>query len=81
MDDMQIQEINRYCSPYALLVITPKKLMRIHCPFEAIVIIPVGLLQLNQVVKVRQVKTTKDKILVYLIDQKAYYYYHFAIQV
>jgi hypothetical protein len=79
MDDMQIQEINRYCSPYSLLVITPKKLMRLHCPFTVQVIIPVGLLELDQFVKVQQVKITKAKELLYLIDLKAYYYYHFSI--
>lgn len=79
MDDLQIQEINRYCSPYSLLVITPKKLMRLHCPFIVQVIIPVGLLQIDQFVKVQQVKTTKERQLVFLIDQKAYYYYHFSI--
>jgi len=79
MNDLQIQEINRNCSPYSLLVITPKKLIRLHCPFAAIVIIPVGDLKLDQQIKVQQVKTTKEKQLVYLIDNKAYYYHYFTI--
>jgi hypothetical protein len=79
MDDQTINEINRYCSPYSLLVHTPTKLIRLHCPFVVMVIIPVGDLKPEQLVKVSQVKTTKDKLLVYLIDNKAYYYYHFSI--
>lgn len=79
MDDFTIKEINRYCSPYSLLVMTPKKIIRLHCPFIVMVIIPIGDLKQEQLVKVVQVKTTREKLLVYLIDNKAYYYYHFAI--
>jgi hypothetical protein len=79
MNELQIQEINRYCSPYSILVITPKKLIRLYCPFAAIVIIPVGDLKLDEQIKVQQVKTTREKQLVYLVDNKAYYYYYFTI--
>lgn len=79
MDDLKIQEVNRYISPFSILVITPKKIVRLYCPFNAKVVIPVGLLKPDQLVKVDQVKTTQEKQLVFLIERKAYYYYHFWI--
>ena len=76
--DLPIQEVN-YINPYSILVVTPKRLVRLYSPFEVQVIIPVDRLQLDQLVKVHQVQTNYEKLLVFLVDQKAYYHYHFMI--
>lgn len=76
--DLQIQEVN-YINPYSILVVTPIKIVRLYCPFQVQVILPVDMLQPDQLLDVRKVMTSKDKMLLYLIGGKAYQYYYFMI--
>lgn len=80
MSKEDIEAINRYCSPDSLLVVTFKgELMRLHCPFNAIVIQAVDVYSPGDRVKVSQVKMDSNLILVYMIKGKGYYYFNFLI--
>jgi hypothetical protein len=75
-----IEEISKYCDPFSMLVIGDKgQLMRIYCPFPAVVVYPVGTLEKGNVVSVEAVKLTLELKDVYIIDGKAYYLIHFRI--
>lgn len=76
--DLQIQEVN-YINPYSILVVTPIKIVRLCCPFQVQVIRPVDLFKPDQLLDVRKVMASKDKMLLYLIGGKAYQYYYFMI--
>lgn len=76
--DLQIQEVN-FINPYSILIVTPKKIVRLYCPFQVQVISPVDLLEPDQLLDVWKIMTSKDKTLLYLIGSKAYHYYHFMI--
>jgi hypothetical protein len=79
MGGLQIQEINHYINPYSILVVTPKKIVRLYCPFRVQVIRPVGELQPDQLLEVHKVQASRDRILLYVIGSNAYYHYHFMI--
>jgi hypothetical protein len=76
----ELKEIDKICSPYSILVIKANgELIRLDCPFTVVVIVAIDNLGLNQTVKVLQVKVDRHLILVYIINSRAYHYYHFAI--
>ena len=77
--DKLMAEINRYCSPYSILVITPGRLLRLYCPFKVRVIFPVKKFNPGEILKVSQVLLTHDLYMVYMINKEGYFYYHFAI--
>ncbi len=77
--DELIREINRYCSPYSILIITPTRLIRIYTPFKVEVISSSLELSIGDIVIVTKVLISENLYLVYIIDGKGYYYYHFTI--
>ena len=80
MNEKEIEEINKYCSPYSLLVITEKGiLVRIDCPFEVKVRIAVDNFKKGENLIVQAVKMDLSYTLVYTVSGKSYYYYHFII--
>ena len=80
MDEKELQEINKYCSPYSLLVITEKGvLIRIDCPFHVKVRIAIDTFKKGESLIVQEVKMDLSYTLVYTINGKTYYYYHFVI--
>jgi hypothetical protein len=80
MSQQELHEINKYCSPASLLVITKKgELFRLYCPFQAIVIHPIASLEVGKIVFVTQVKIDVKLLLVYVVENKGYYYYNFSI--
>jgi hypothetical protein len=54
-------------------------LRRLFCPFPVMVIIPVGYLQIGDVVSVSAAKITLELEDVYVIESKAYLIMHFKI--
>jgi len=75
-----IEDINRFCSPYSILVIDQYGIVRrIACPFKVITIIDNPLYKRNQVVIVEMVLISEDLLLAYLIRKKRLPYYLFAI--
>jgi len=80
MNEQEIAEINKYCDPYSILVVTNKKrLIRLKCPFEVETIINIGKLTKGQTVKVEAVKINSHLQLLYLVQRKYYLYSYFKI--
>ncbi len=80
MDDKELQEINKHCSPYSLLVVTAQGiLLKIDCPFEVKVKIAIDTFKKGESLIVNAVKMDVSYTLVYTISGKSYYYYHFFI--
>ncbi|MBS1686369.1 MAG: hypothetical protein JSS76_16640 [Bacteroidetes bacterium] len=82
MDDKELLEINKYCSPYSLLVVTAQGiLLKIDCPFEVKVRIAVDSFKKGESLIVQAVKMDVCYTLVYTINGESYYYYHFFIMI
>jgi hypothetical protein len=80
MNTNELAEINRYCDPYSILVVTNKRrLIRLKCPFEAEAVINIDKLKKGQIVKVEAVKINTQLQLLYLVQRKYYSYSYFKI--
>lgn len=77
---MNYYEINRYCSPKSLLVVTSiGKLIRIYCPFTVQCIRPVDQLSKFGLYMVSSVLMTEAGAIVYVISNDSYHYHDFLI--
>jgi hypothetical protein len=82
MTKKELAELLKYSSPKELWVITWNNILkRIFCPFKVKVLQDVGLLKRGQIVLVSEVRVTLELKTVYIINNEAYYYYHFEILV
>ena len=80
MNEKEIAEINKYCDPDSLLVVTFKgELVRLYCPFEVVVICNIDIYSAGDRAKVSEVKMDNNLILVYIIKGLGFYYYNFMI--
>ena len=80
MNEKQLAEILRYSSPNELYIVTWNNLLKqLITPFKVFVIDDVGGLKKGQLVLVSEVKITMDLKTVYIIQGRAYYYFHFDI--
>ncbi|MBA4155648.1 MAG: hypothetical protein C0512_15025 [Flavobacterium sp.] len=52
---------------------------RLFCPFKVRVLNPVGELRVGEIVFVDEIKVTPELKTIYVINGKAYYYFHFDI--
>lgn len=76
---MELEQVYRYIDPYSILVITPQKLIRKHCPFYVKPYFSFDSLSADTSVIVSKVMLDKDKKLVYIIDGQGYSYRLFSI--
>jgi hypothetical protein len=75
-----IEEIFNYCKIDSILVINKTgSLERLDCPFEVLVIQNVGELEKGLICLVNAVKMDLQLIDVYIIGNKAYYYFNFKV--
>jgi len=75
-----IEEIFKYCKIDSILVINKSgSLERLDCPFEVLVIQDVGELESGLICLVNAVKLDMKLIDVYIIGNKAYYYFNFKV--
>ena len=75
-----IEEIFKYCKTDSILVINKQgHLQRLECPFEVVVITDVGELFKGLICLVSAVKMDLTLIDVYIIWNKAYYYFNFRV--
>ncbi|MEP3836403.1 MAG: hypothetical protein ABJM36_02095 [Algibacter sp.] len=80
MDKNELAEQLKYSSSEWLYVVTWNNLLKqLFCPFEVAVLDSVGPLKKGQIAQVQQVKVTMELKTVFVIDGRAYYYYHFQI--
>ena len=75
-----IEEIFKYCKTDSILVINKSgHLQRLQCPFEVLVIQNVGELHKGLICLVNAVKIDLTLIDVYIIRNKAYYFFNFRV--
>lgn len=75
-----IEEIFKYCKIDSILVINKMgQLERLDCPFEVVVISDVGELYKGLICLVNAVKLDISLIDVYIIRNKAYYFFNFRV--
>lgn len=82
MTKNELAELLKYSSPKEIYVITWNNILkRLFCPFRVKVLQDIGELKKGQTVLVQEIKVTFKLKTVYIINNKAYYYYHFGILV
>ena len=75
-----IEEVFKYCKTDSILVMNKKgDLQRFNCPFEVLVIQDVGELCKGLICLVSAVKIDLSLIDVYIIRDKAYYFFNFRV--
>jgi hypothetical protein len=75
-----IEEIFKHCKTDSILVINEDgHLQRLHCPFEVLVIQDVGELTKGLKCLVSAAKLDMNLIEVYIIRNKAYYFFNFRV--
>ena len=75
-----IEEVFKYCKTDSILVMSKSgQLQRLQCPFEVIVIQDVGELFKGLICLVSAVKIDLSLIYVYVIKNKAYYFFNFRV--
>ena len=80
MTKKELAELLKYSSPREIYVITHYNVLkRVFCPFPVSVLQEIGVLKRGQIVLVQEIKVTLELKTVYIIDNDAYYYYHFNI--
>ncbi len=82
MTKKELAELLKYSSPKEIYVITWNNiLIRLFCPFRVKVLQEIGALKKGQIVLVQEIKVTFELKTVFIINNQAYYYYHFNILV
>jgi hypothetical protein len=80
MNKKQLAEILKYSDPKRLYVVDWKNsIVMLICPFLAIVKDDIGELKARQIIEVDEVKVTMELITVFVVKNRAYFYYHFEI--
>ena len=80
MMDKDLAEQLEYSSSEWIYILTWNNLLKqLFTPFEVEVIRSVGELEIGQIAWVSQVKVTPQLKTVYIIEGKAYYFFHFDI--
>lgn len=80
MTDHELAELLKHSNPKEIYVITlNNRLLRLKCPFRVVVLNNIGWLLKGQIVLVTEIKVTSDVKTVFIIDDNAYYYFHFEI--
>jgi hypothetical protein len=75
-----IEEVFKYCKIDSILVINKSgHLQRLDCPFEVVVIQDVGELYKGLICLVSAVKIDLTLVDVYIIRNKAYYFFNFRV--
>ena len=71
--------LNTTTSSNSLLIATPKGLQRVYCPFTVMVITPIHKFTDGEQLKVSQVKSNPDNMLVFVISGKCYLHIYFVV--
>jgi len=80
MEDNELANILKYCSPKELYVITYyNELKLVLCPFRVLVLKNVGILRKQEKVWVCEVKVTTELKTIFIVNGNAYHYHYFDI--
>ena len=78
MTDKNLAEQLKYSSSEWVYIVTWDNLLKqVFTPFKVLVLNDIGQLSIGELVWVEQVKVTYELKTVFVIDSKAYYYFHF----
>jgi hypothetical protein len=81
MTKNELADLLKYSNPREIYVITHfGVLIRLFCPIKVQVLQNIGTLKKNQIVFVDEIKVTLELKTVYIINNAAYYYFHFSIE-
>jgi hypothetical protein len=82
MTKKELAEVLKYTSPNIIYVITWNNILKkVFCPFEVLVIKDIGSLKIGDLVFVEAVKVDLNLKTIFMIDNQAYYYYNFHIDI
>jgi hypothetical protein len=80
MSNKHLIELLKYSSPHIIYVVSGQnRIIKLHTPFKLKVLQEVGVLRKNQRVYCEELKITNEGRIVFCIDGKNYYTYHFDI--
>ena len=80
MDSNAYAFLLKYSSPFSILVITAEdKLIELNCPFKVAVIKNVKNMMVSEIKEVSQVKLATNNKLVFIIEDRPYFYNYFTI--
>lgn len=80
MSDDQLKELLKYCSPHIIYVVNSKnRIIKLHTPFKLLVLHKIGNLNSDQIVECTMIKITREGKMVFCIDGKNYFPYHFEV--
>lgn len=80
MNKNRLFDILRYSRSDEILVVDIKNRVGVlKCPFNVMALEDVGELLKSQIYDVEQIKVTPQLVTLFIIDKKAYYYFHFDI--
>lgn len=80
MSNKDLIELLKYCSPHIIyLVNAQNKIIKLHTPFELMVLQDIGDLNKGQIVSCEELKITQEGRVVFYIDSKLYHTYYFDI--
>lgn len=80
MDKDELSKVLKYSNSNEIYVVDESnRLIILHCPFRVKVIKAIGEFSLNDTYEVSKVKVTPKLITVFLINEKAYFYFYFEI--
>jgi hypothetical protein len=78
MNENELAELLKYSSPKELYIITWNNiLILLYCPFKVLVLVNIGALKCDDIVLVDEVRITRELKTVFIIKDKAYYYFYF----
>jgi hypothetical protein len=81
MTKKELAELLKYSNSQEIYVITHYGvLIRLFCPFKVTVLQDIGTLKSGQTVLVQEIKVTIELKTVYIIDNEAYFYCYFNIE-
>ncbi len=80
MDSNAYAFLLKYSTPHSILVVTAEdKLIELNWPFKVVVIKNVKNMMISEIKEVSQVKLATNNKLVYIIEDKPYFYNYFTI--
>lgn len=80
MTKKELAELLKYSNSQEIYVITHYGVLkRLFCPIKVQILQDIGILKRGQIVFVDEIKVTIELKTVFIIDNEAYYYYHFDI--
>jgi len=78
MNENELAELLKYSSPKELYIVAWNNLLLVlYCPFKVAVLTDIGELQRGEMVFVDEVRITPELKTVFVIKNKAYYYFYF----